>query len=287
MSGGASAVIGSSTRLICLLGNPVGHSRSPIIHNSAFAEQGLDFAYLAFDVLPDDLPAAVAGLKALGVVGANVTIPHKERVLPLLDDIDHVARRAGAVNTILNRGGRLIGYNTDIHGFLASLEINWGRGPKGARCLVVGAGGAARAVVAALCSEGASEIWIYNRTASRARELSAEAAQWSDVAVRALGESDLLCFAPQADLIVNATPVGLDSEVKTSPIPVDTLRGTQVVMDIGCFREPTPLLAAAAAGGALTIDGCEMLAQQAARSYEIWTDRAAPVQVMRTKARMT
>lgn len=279
--------IGAGTRLICLLGHPVGHSRSPAIHNAAFASQGLDLTYLAFDVDPGDLPAAVAGLRALGVVGANVTVPHKERVLPLLDDVDPQALRTGAVNTIVNRGGLLLGYNTDIEGFVAALETGWGRGPAGARCLVVGAGGAARAVVAGLTSRRAVEIWVYNRTSARARDLCREAAAWSDVPVRPVAESDLARLGPQADLIVNATSVGLDGGVKGMPIPVDILRGGQTVMDITCAGEPTPLLVAASVRGAVGIDGCEMLVQQAARSYEMWTGRAAPVELMRTRVRAT
>lgn len=279
--------IGATTRLICLLGHPVRHSSSPAIHNAAFAAQGLDLAYLAFDVNAEDLPTAIAGLRALGVAGANVTIPHKERVLPLLDEVDPAARRTGAVNTIVNREGCLVGYNSDIHGFLAALERGWGKGPTGARCLVVGAGGAARAVIAGLSSEHAAEIWVYNRTTSRARDLCAEAAAWSDVPVRALGESDLLCFGPQADLIVNATSVGLDDGVKGTPVPVDILRGSQTVMDIVCSADPTPLLVAASMRGAVALDGFEMLVQQAARSYEMWTGRAAPVQLMRSRVRST
>lgn len=276
--------IGAATRLICLLGHPVGHSRSPAMHNAAFSSQGLDLRYLAFDVSPGDLSAAVDGLRALGVVGANVTVPHKERVIPLLDDVDPEALRTGAVNTIVNRDGLLLGHNTDIEGFLAALQIGWGRGPAGARCLVVGAGGAARAVVAGLTSERAAEIWIYNRTASRARDLCVEAAAWSDVPVRP-AESDLARLGPQVDLIVNATSVGLEGGVKGMPIPVDILRGGQTVMDITCARDPTPLLLAAGERGAVGIDGCEMLVQQAARSYEMWTGRGAPVQLMRSRVR--
>lgn len=285
MNDGRIDGIGAATRLICLLGHPVGHSRSPAVHNAAFASQGLDLRYLAFDVSPADLPAAVAGLRALGVVGANVTVPHKERVLQLLDDVDPQALRTGAVNTIVNRDGLLRGYNTDIKGFLAALETGWGRGPTGAYCLVVGAGGAARAVVAGLTSKRAAEVWVYNRTTSRASDLCAEAAAWSDVPVRPVAERDLARLGPRADLIVNATSVGLESGVKGMPVPVDILRGGQTVMDITCTRDPTPLLVAASERGAVGIDGCEMLVQQAARSYEMWTGRSAPVQLMRSRVR--
>lgn len=277
--------IGAATKLIGLLGHPVSHSRSPAMHNAAFASQGLDLVYLAFDVLAEDLSEAVAGLRALGAVGANVTVPHKERVVSLLDDVDPLALRTGAVNTIVNREGRLVGHNSDIHGFLTALESGWGRGPAGARCLVIGAGGAARAVIAGLSSSGAAEIWVYNRTESRARELCREASAWSDVPMRVLSESDLLSFGPHVDLIVNATSVGLDEKVKGTPVPVDILRGGQTVMDIVCSRRTTPLLAAADMRGAVALDGYEMLVQQAARSYELWTGRTAPVQLMRSMAR--
>ncbi len=278
-------VIGAATKLIGLLGHPVSHSRSPAMHNAAFVSQGLDFVYLAFDVLAEDLTAAVAGLRALGAVGANVTVPHKERVISLLDDVEPLAERIGAVNTIVNRGGRLIGHNTDVHGFLSALESGWGRGPAGARCLVIGAGGAARAVIAGLSSGGAAEIWLYNRTAARAGDLCREASTWSAVPTRVLSESDLLSFGPRADLIVNATSVGLDEKVKGTPVPVDIFRGGQTVMDIVCSTRTTPLLAAADIRGAVALDGYEMLVQQAARSYELWTGRTAPVQLMRSKAR--
>ena len=278
-------VAGTATKLIGLLGHPVSHSRSPAMHNAAFASQGLDLVYLAFDVPVEDLSAAVAGLRALGAVGANVTVPHKERVISLLDEVEPLAERIGAVNTIVNRDGRLIGHNTDVQGFLSALESGWGRGPAGARCLVIGAGGAARAVIAGLSSGGAAEMWVYNRTAARAGDLCREASAWSDVPMRVLSEIDLLSFGPQADLIVNATSVGLDEKVKGTPVPVDILRGGQTVMDIVCSTHTTPLLAAADIRGAVALDGYEMLVQQAARSYELWTGRTAPVQLMRSKAR--
>jgi len=280
----ADRSIGSSTGMICILGHPVRHSRSPSMHNAAFATQGLDLVYLAFDVPPDDLAVAVAGLRALGVAGANITIPHKEAIIPLLDEVEPAARRTGAVNTLVSREGRLVGYNTDVYGFLRALEKGWGRGPYGARCLVVGAGGAARAVIAALVAEEAGEIWVYNRNIARARDLCAEVASWSPLPIRVLGESDLLLFGPQAELIVNATPAGMETGVKATPIPVDILTSDQVVLDVVYAAEATPLLVAAHGKGALVIDGVEMLVQQAARSYELWTGRAAPIDLMRVHA---
>lgn len=276
--------IGARTRLVSLLGHPVAHSRSPSIHNAAFAAQGVDMVYLAFDVPPEALAHAVAGLRALGVAGANLTVPHKEAVLPLLDRIHPLAERLGAVNTLVNEDGAIVGHNTDVYGFLMGLERGWGRGPRGARCLVLGAGGAARAVVAALSSEEAAEILVYNRTLSRARELCADAGAWSNSPCRPVTLDELAQAAQSADLVVNATSVGLGETVKETPLPVDMLKDNHVVMDLIYGAEPTVLLSGARDKGALAIDGTEMLVQQAARSYELWTGRTAPVDLMRTHA---
>ncbi|GAB4248209.1 MAG: shikimate dehydrogenase [Thermoleophilia bacterium] len=278
------AHITSQTRLVAVIGHPVRHSRSPLIHNAAFVAQGLDLVYLAFDVTEEQLPAAVAGLRALGALGANVTIPHKEAVLPLLDAVDATAERVGAVNTIVRRGEDIIGYNTDVFGFLMALERGWGRSPRGATCLVLGAGGAARAVVAALVAQGAAEILIRNRTMSRARDLCVAAAGWGSTPCRVVTDADLALVADRLDLIVNCTSVGLGEGVKLSPLPVDTLRAHHVVMDLVYGRGPTPLLQQAKDKGCVVMDGLEMLVQQAARSYELWTERAAPLELMRAKA---
>ena len=171
----------AATRLACLIGHPVGHSRSPVMHNAAFQAQGIDMSYVAFDVSSEALPAAIGGLRALGIVGANVTVPHKEAVVALLDTVDSTAGRIGAVNTIVNRDGVLSGHNTDIHGFLMALEQAWGRGPRGSRCLVLGAGGSARAIVAGLALEpGGGGVGV-QPDALACRELCAAVASWSTV----------------------------------------------------------------------------------------------------------
>jgi shikimate dehydrogenase len=271
----------AATRLACLIGHPVGHSRSPSMHNAAFEAQGIDMRYVAFDVSSERLPAAIEGLRALGIVGANVTVPHKETVVALLDTVDSTARRIGAVNTIVNQDGVLSGHNTDIHGFLTALEQAWGRSPRGSRCLVLGAGGSARAIVAGLALEEAAEVWVFNRTLSRARELCAAVASWSTVPCRAVGESELITVAQQADLIVNATSVGMGDSVKLSPIPVDILTRSHVIVDITYGPEPTALVRAGRSLGGICLDGLEMLVRQAARSYELWTGRMAPIDRMR------
>lgn len=271
----------AATRLVCLIGHPVGHSRSPLMHNAAFEGQGIDMRYLAFDVSPEELPTAIAGLRALGIVGANITVPHKEAVLRLLDTVDPTARRIGAVNTIVNQDGVLSGHNTDIHGFLMALERGWGRGPRGSRCLVLGAGGSARAVVTGLACAEAAEVWVFNRTPSRARELCAAVASWSSVPCHTVGESELITVARQAELIVNATSVGMGESVKVSPIPVDILTRRHVIVDLTYGPEQTALIRGGRSVGGICLDGLEMLVQQAARSYELWTGRMAPIDRMR------
>lgn len=273
--------ISSRTGLVGLLGHPVLHSLSPVMLNAAFAAQKLDMVYLAFDVAPDDLSRAVEGMRSLGMHGANVTVPHKEKVVGLLDAADSLALRVGAVNTIVNDGDRLVGYNTDVAGFLAALRLVRDEGARGLRCLVAGAGGAARAVVAALCDDAAEEVWVYNRTASRALSLCATAASWGQTICCPLSVDELPAQVAAADLIVNATSVGLETSVKVSPIPVDNLDSRQIVMDLVYGPNPTVLVAAAMATGARALDGREMLVMQAASSYRLWTGMEPPVATMR------
>jgi shikimate dehydrogenase len=275
--------IAGTTGVLAVLGHPIDHSRSPQIHNAAFAAQGLDLVYVACDVAPADLVSAVAGLRALSFRGANVTVPHKQAVLPLLDRVDDTARQVGAVNTIVNREGSLFGANTDVAGFLAALDHAGAGSPSSDSCLVLGAGGAARAVVAGLVAAGAGQIIIYNRTTSRAEELCAAAATWGRVPCRVVERAELAVVGPQVRLIVNATSVGLDPSVKVTPLPVDIVSEHHIVMDLVYGNEATALVRHARARGALTVDGREMLVQQAARAYELWTGRAAPLDVMRNE----
>jgi shikimate dehydrogenase len=280
MRSGRGEGIGATTGLVALLGHPVAHSLSPAIHNAAFASEGLDLVYLAFDVAPDYLPAAIEGLRRLGAVGANLTVPHKQSVLPLLDELDQQARAVGAVNTIVRREDRLLGYNTDVDGFLAALQAAWGRSVEGTSCLLLGAGGAARAVLAALTREGAAEVLVYNRTPIRAERLCAEAEGWSATLCRPVTRDDLGRRAGDVDLIVNATSAGL-GVVKESPLPADIVTARHFVMDLVYGSEVTPFLEYAASRGARVLDGREMLVQQAARAFELWTGRRAPLLIMR------
>jgi len=277
-------MIGTGTRLICLLGSPVAHSRSPAMHNAAFAELGLDMAYLAFDVGRENLRDAIVGLKALGFAGGNITAPHKQAAVSLVDALEDVASRIGAINTLVYREGILEGHNTDIHGFLMALELGWGRSPKGVRALVLGAGGAARAVVAGLVEAGAEQVHIYNRTYQRAVGLCEDASMWGPTRCAVVREDRLGEVAAEVDLVVNTIPLGKEDGIKFSPLPVDTIGESHVVMDLNYSGGQTTILRCAADKGALTIDGREMLVQQAVRSFELWTDRAAPVKMMRERA---
>jgi shikimate dehydrogenase len=275
------ATISSRTGLAGILGHPVGHSLSPRMHNAAFRAQGLDMVYLAFDVLPEELAGAVNGVRSLGLRGVNVTIPHKEAIIGLLDDVEESARRIGAVNTVVNRQGVLSGYNTDKIGFSAALRGLRAEGAAGLTCLVAGAGGAARAVVAALVEDGAKRVLVWNRTPERAATLCTQAAEWGGVPCEAIEGATGPAAVASADLVVNATSVGLRSHIKESAIPVDNLTSNHIVVDLVYGSEATMLVREAKARGATAIDGKDMLVRQAAGSYELWTGLPAPAAVMR------
>ena len=276
-----SLEVSARTGLVALLGHPVAHSLSPRMHNAAFHDQNVDMVYLAFDVHPDRLAQAVEGLRAFGMRGANVTLPHKEAVVPLLDAVTPAAARVGAVNTIVNDEGTLRGYNTDVAGFLAALRTIRPQGARGLSCLVVGAGGAARAVVAALVEDDAAEIWIHNRTQERAASLRESAISWGGSGCRVAAFDDLKTIARRVELLVNATSVGLSPTVKESAVPVDIVDSHHLVVDVVYSPQATALVAAAAARGAIALDGREMLVMQAADSYRLWTGLEPPLQAMR------
>jgi shikimate dehydrogenase len=221
------------------------------------------------------------GLRALGFRGVNVTIPHKEAMVDLVDEMDEAAARIGSVNTVVNEAGRLIGHNTDISGFAAALRSLRPAGAAGLTCFVAGAGGAARAVVAALQQDGAREIRVCNRTPQRAITLCAQASAWGSASCVTVDPDDAASAAAPCDLLVNATSVGLTTNVKVSPIPVDIVHRDQIVIDLVYAPALTILVKEAKARGATAIDGREMLLRQAAGSYELWIGRPAPIDVMR------
>jgi shikimate dehydrogenase len=251
-----------------VLGYPVGHSRSPAMMNAAFGELGLDWRYVRLPVEPDLFAGIAAALPRSGYRGANVTIPHKEAALALADDADDAARAIGAANTLTFEDGSIHAANTDAPGLLAALP----RDPRGMRALVLGAGGAGRAAAWALREAGA-EVSVWNRTPERARALAEELAVASvDAAV-------------PADLVVNATSVGLDPGARIDELPTAGTDPPGLAVELVYGDHETPFAAWAEAGGAQLVDGLEVLVRQGALSFERWTGQQAPLTVMREAAR--
>ncbi len=274
-------------RVYCVLGHPIKHSLSPAMQNAALAQMGIHGVYVAFDVLPDGLADAVRGLRALGIAGANCTIPHKEALLGLVDALDPEAEVMGAVNTLVFVGEgderRIIGHNTDGRGFLRALadeDVD----PRGRRVLVLGAGGSARAVVTALVRAGA-EVTLCNRTAARAAALAD--AIWARLRLRVRVVDDstdsLERAALAAEIVVNTTSVGMQraaDPLPASPIPPHCLHSGMFVYDLVYNPWETPLLRDARARGVRAANGAGMLAHQGALSLELWTGQSAPVTTM-------
>lgn len=256
-----------------VIGDPVRHSLSPAIHNAAFASCGLDWVFLACEVPEGRVPEALAGAVALRVEGLSVTMPHKAAVAAAVDELSPTARRLGAVNCVARDGERLVGHSTDGDGFVDALAEEAGWSPDSARCVVLGAGGAARAVVLALAGAGAAEVAVVNRTAQNAVAAAALAGARGRVAEAA----EVSGF----DLVVNATPLGMTG-YGGAAVPLDPalLHPGQVLVDLIYEPAETALLAAARAQGVAAFGGVRMLVHQAARAFELWTGIDAPIEAM-------
>jgi shikimate dehydrogenase len=279
--------VSAATTVVGVIGDPVDHSLSPLLHNTAFAEMGLDWVSLGFPVSAGQAEPALAGMRALGIAGLSVTMPHKEAIAGLVDRATPVATRLAAVNCVTLASGQLEGSNTDGEGFLAALRHGDGFEPRDRRCLVIGAGGAARAVVLALAEAGAAEVIVVNRTESRAVVAAALAGTAGRV-----GHPE---EASTADLVVNATPTGMDQpqpqpqpqsqpppQPQPHPLPLDPklLVPGQVVVDLVYHPASTPWLRAARDRGAVTHNGLGMLVHQAAAQLRTWTGQDPPVAAM-------
>lgn len=271
--------IGPETRLCALLGDPVAHSGSPVMHNAAFRHAGVEARYLAFRVRADALAGAVHGLAALDAAGANVTVPHKERALALADEATARAARSGAANVLaFDPAGGVRADNTDGAGFLAALR-DAGAGAAGRTVLLLGAGGAARAVGTACLEAGARNVLVANRDPERARRLAAALERERD-SVLPLSAGGLRRGLAEADVVVNATPLGLKRD---DPSPVATWEGARrgaTAVDLVYAPHQTGFVAGARAAGLRAADGRRMLAWQAALSWERWFGRIGPVDVM-------
>ena len=266
-----------------IIGYPISHSISPLFQQAALDHLSVESRYLGYGVPPEEVGEFVASLRSANALGINVTVPHKEAVMPFLDEIDDWAAEAGAVNTIVNRGGRLSGHNTDGYGFLRALREEGGFDPEGRRVLILGAGGSARGVVQALARAGVGRLHIANRTLARAETL-AELAAGKGVPAEALalGSEGIADAAASAELIVNCTSLGMrhGPDEAASPLSASQIPAAALVYDLVYNPMRTPLLREAEATGANTLGGISMLVYQGAASFELWLERPAPVSVM-------
>lgn len=274
-----SRAIDSHTILYGVFGDPIRHSRSPIMLNRAFQEAGINAVYAAFHVRPAELGEAVRGIRALGYRGINVTIPHKVEVMQYLDEIDEGARIVGAVNTIVNDAGKLTGYNTDGIGYVRSLKEETGIELKGQNVLVLGAGGAARGVAYALAKEGAGCIYIANRTKERALELAETIGAFTKTI--GLGLDEVADVVDEVQFVLNTTSAGMHPHTEELPMPVHLLRKHHLVSDLIYNPRITRFLREAEAIGARIHGGLGMFIYQGAFAFEYWTGTPAPVAAMR------
>jgi shikimate dehydrogenase len=276
---GESARIDSHTVLFGVIGNPIRHSRSPIMMNRAFQETGINGVYTAFHVTSERLRDFAAGVRAMGIRGINVTIPHKLDIMPLLDEIDAGAEAIGAVNTIVNDDGRLIGYNTDGIGYVRSLKEEAEPSLAGKRIVVLGAGGAARGIVYALTQEQPERITIANRSLGRAEELARSFSALAET--EAIGNDALQAACGQADIVINTTSVGMFPHTAETPVDAAWLRPGAVASDLIYNPLQTAFLEQAAQRGCRTHGGLGMFIYQGAYAFEYWTGQPAPAAAMR------
>ncbi|WP_310551543.1 shikimate dehydrogenase [Paenibacillus glufosinatiresistens] len=265
--------------LLGVIGCPVAQSKSPLMHGAALKEMGLEGSYVPLHVEPERLGETIAAMRTLGFRGFNVTIPHKLAIMDYLDDVDERAREIGAVNTVLNEGGRLKGYNTDGIGYVRSLKAEAAPELAGKRAVVIGAGGAARGIVDALLRENPASVTIVNRDATKAASLADAMASRGRVA--ALGTDKLQEAASAADILINTTSVGMYPQESATPIPAEWIPGGIVVSDLIYNPLETRMLREAAQRGCTVHGGLGMFVYQGAYALEYWTGRPAPAGVMR------
>jgi shikimate dehydrogenase len=274
----------STTSLYGIFGHPVEHSLSPVMHNNAFSELDLDCVYVAFNVLPGNIGEAVSAVRALGIAGINVTIPHKQRIMTYLDEISSDAMLVGAVNTVSNVDRRLIGFNTDVGGLLRALKADLDFTPEGTKVFVVGAGGAARAVIVGLGRNYVSEVIIANRTLSKAEDLAKEFNDhFPKVDFKALMLSDQKRIKKNivgSDLIINASSAGMKRE-NPLKLPLYLMPKHAGIYDLVYDPTDTPLVKDAKKLGLKAFSGHSMLLYQGVEAFEIWTGLTAPVKTMK------
>jgi shikimate dehydrogenase len=278
-------MITGKTKLLGVIGHPVEHSLSPAMHNAAIAHLGLDYVYLPLPVKPEALAVALQGFAAIGLVGFNVTIPHKQAVIPLLSEVFPVAQAVGAVNTVWRTDTGWVGTNTDVEGFLAPLSPD--SHPQTA--VILGNGGAARAVVAGCSQLGCAEIYVVGRNEVKLREFYQS---WGNSQVQTNLQvytwDRLPDLITRTDLLVNTTPIGMYPHVNQSPLSLAEMEGLKqgaIAYDLIYTPSPTLFLQQAQQQGAIAIDGLEMLVQQGAAALKIWLQQPVPVDIMRQALR--
>ena len=277
-------LITGTTKLLGVIGDPIEHSLSPVMHNAAIASLGVDYVYLAIPVKTADLSIAIAGFNAIGLQGFSITIPHKQAILSFLTEVSSVAKVVGAVNTVWRTDAGWSGTNTDVEGFIAPLQA-YNRDWSQTMPLILGHGGAARAVVVGLTQLGCTEIHIVGRDVQR---LSQFQQSWVDaplpITINVHRWEQLPELMPKADLVVNTTPVGMYPNVEQSPIDnaaMQQLKEGAIAYDLIYTPNPTQFLQQAQQQGAIAIDGLEMLVQQGAAALKIWLGQTPPVDIMR------
>lgn len=275
----------TKTKLYILLGNPLGHSVSPAMHNLAFEKLSMDCCYLPVEIQPEDLGTVFKGLTKMNVGGFNVTIPHKIEIIDFLDELDPVAKSIGAVNTIRMEDGKSKGFNTDGLGFIQSLEEELRISVKGRSFFIVGCGGAARAISMTLAFKGAEKLYLCNRTAGKAESLTAKINEnirpCAEVVTNKI--QDLKAALRYCDVLVNSTSIGMYPDVDVLPIAESLIRKELIIADIVYNPQETKLLQVAKARGCLTVPGLGMLIYQGAAAFKLWTGVEPPVAEMREK----
>jgi shikimate dehydrogenase len=279
-----------TTKLLGVIGHPVEHSLSPIMHNAALSQLDLDYVYLPFPIAPENLAVAIAGFAAIGVRGFSVTIPHKQAIMPLLAEITPLAQAIGAVNTVTRQNNQWVGTNTDIEGFISPLQTTYHKDWSQKVAVILGNGGAARAVVAGCHQLGFAEIHVVGRNQQRLTEFSDS---WGSSPLadnlQVHTWDKLAKLIPQANLLVNTTPIGMYPKVDESPLSAAEMAGLPegaIAYDLIYIPQPTKFLQQAQQEGAIAIDGLEMLVQQGAAALKIWLQKeTVPVDVMRQALR--
>jgi len=275
--------VSTHTKVLCVIGYPIEHSMSPIMHNAAIRELNLSYIYLAFNIYPSNLSLAVNGIKAFDIKGINVTIPFKQEIMIYLDEIDPVAQKIGAVNVIKNDDAYLSGKNTDADGAMKAI-LDAGYTVSGKNILLLGAGGTARAL-AFIFSENANRMVIANRTEKSARKLANEIKKFFGINIEGKKNSDRVLKeeSKKADILINTTPLGMYPNVEKSPIPAEFLHKDLLVFDVVYNPLKTKLIKDATEKGCNTLGGLDMLINQGALAFEWWTNRKPNIELMKNK----